>query len=254
MDIDSAIDSNEALLQASLERVNRKIAALIAKLEDDGGLMLADQLNLERALNMRVEIAGAYAEYNTAIESVVNTYTQAATNVVADLGVSFQFSRADTDLVNAMIADTRVQLLQSAIANAAEISNMTYVAVVSGASKEELILQTAQMLIGGTTKNGKPLVNYAKTIASTNYMSVNNVVNKRIGERMGVKKWKYTGTLITDSRPFCVERAGKVFTTEEVNGWNALSWGGKAGNVWTNCGGYRCRHSLRPFIETGAMP
>jgi len=247
--MDSILNSNEALLQAALEKVNRNIAVLIARLESENGQFITTSLNLDRALAMRVEIASAYSTYNNAVESVLETYQQAATNAITDLGVDFQFSRADVELLDAMVSDTRVQLLQYGVANAAEISNATYLSVVTGGTMDDLILKTEQLLVGGTDARGRPLSMYAKTIASTNYMATNNVVNKRVGERLGVNKWKYTGTTIKDSRPFCVERAGKVFTTEEVNSWNSLTWAGKAGDVWVNCGGWNCRHTLRPYID-----
>jgi hypothetical protein len=247
--MDSVLDSNEALLQTALETVNRKIQLLQAQLESENGRLLTTKLNLDRAMKMRVEIASLYSTYNNAVETVLETYSQAAIDAVDSLGIDFQFSQADAELLKAMTNDSRVQLLQYGVANAAEVSNATYLAVVTGGSLDDLVMQTEQMLIGGTDKRGRPLSMYAKTIASTNYMSVNNVVNKRVGERLGVDKWKYTGTTVRDSRPFCVERAGKVYTTEEINAWNKLDWAGKAGDVWVNCGGWNCRHTIRPYIE-----
>lgn len=250
--IDRDIDENEALLLAALISVNRKVAALVAQLEVNNGQLVPSQDNLDRALTMRTEIALAYAEYQAAAERVAQSYIDAAEAAAVALVAGYALQRQDTKLLYAMIADTRAQLLHYGTMNAAEVANAVYMAVVTDASRDELIARVDQLLIGMDNKGG--LAGRAKTIATTNYMAIHNMVNKRIGMRMGAKKWLYKGTLIPESRPFCVARAGKVFTTEEVNGWNALSWAGKAGNAWTNCGGWNCRHTLRPFIETGAMP
>ena len=77
-----------------------------------------------------------------------------------------------------------------------------------------------------------------------------------VGKAEGIEKWLYLGGLVKDSRPFCVARAGKEFTTEEVLAWPAeegYQWDGMINptdesNIFTNLGGWACRHILSPVI------
>lgn len=57
----------------------------------------------------------------------------------------------------------------------------------------------------------------------------------------------YEGGLIDNSRNFCIEKNGKVFTEEEIQGWENQTWVGKneGYDPFTDCGGYNCRHRLR---------
>ncbi len=54
----------------------------------------------------------------------------------------------------------------------------------------------------------------------------------------------YQGGLIRDSRPFCVERNGKVYSRETIESWNDTDWKGKKkdNNIIVDAGGYNCRH------------
>jgi len=57
----------------------------------------------------------------------------------------------------------------------------------------------------------------------------------------------YSGTLETDSRPFCIARVNKVFKRTEIDAWKGLRFAGKPRigyDPFTDCGGYNCRHHL----------
>jgi len=62
----------------------------------------------------------------------------------------------------------------------------------------------------------------------------------------GIDKFLYFGSLVKDSRDFCIARAGKIFTRTEIESWNNLRWTGKieGSNVFVTLGGFRCRHHL----------
>jgi hypothetical protein len=54
----------------------------------------------------------------------------------------------------------------------------------------------------------------------------------------------YQGGEIKTTRDFCNERNGNVYNREQIDSWNGLVWDGKnlEGNVFTDAGGYNCRH------------
>lgn len=59
----------------------------------------------------------------------------------------------------------------------------------------------------------------------------------------------YQGGVIKTTRDFCDERNGGTFTREEVEEWQGLTWQGKKDghNIFTDLGGYNCRHDLTPI-------
>jgi hypothetical protein len=85
-------------------------------------------------------------------------------------------------------------------------------------------------------------------------MVFNREYMQTITEDLGIGHYRYRGTKIAESRPFCVARAGKVYTKQEVEAWAALGWQGKMSGtnkttIFSSCGGYNCRHLLQPISE-----
>lgn len=64
-------------------------------------------------------------------------------------------------------------------------------------------------------------------------------------KQIGLNHALYAGTLVTDSRRFCVQRVSRIYTEQEIEEWNDLDWQGKRpGDVRAVLGGYNCRHTL----------
>ncbi|MBF0212423.1 MAG: hypothetical protein HQM00_02530 [Magnetococcales bacterium] len=63
----------------------------------------------------------------------------------------------------------------------------------------------------------------------------------------------YAGACGAESRPFCVERAGRVFDLGEVLSWERMRWSGRVeeGSVFDHCGGAGCGHLLLPITVEG---
>jgi len=59
-------------------------------------------------------------------------------------------------------------------------------------------------------------------------------------EELGLTHFLYAGGIIETSRPFCQERAEKIFTLEEAKSWD----NGQGLPVIPYLGGYRCRHTM----------
>jgi hypothetical protein len=66
-------------------------------------------------------------------------------------------------------------------------------------------------------------------------------------DELGLTHYIYYGTIIRDSRDFCVEHVNKVFTEEEARELWQKEWEGKSGNdPFLDRGGYNCRHHWQP--------
>lgn len=79
-------------------------------------------------------------------------------------------------------------------------------------------------------------------------MDFDGVFTLHRAKQAGLKRFKYSGTIIANSRDFCVRNVGKTFTEEEIRRlWASESWSGKrAGDPFVVRGGERCRHFFIP--------
>lgn len=96
---------------------------------------------------------------------------------------------------------------------------------------------------------GENMRKYAGQIAHDSIMQFDGQFTKYKGDEAGITSYKYTGTSIVTTRPFCRRNLNRVFTEEEARSvWAGQSWSGKSGSdPFVNRGGYRCRHSFIPY-------
>ena len=84
--------------------------------------------------------------------------------------------------------------------------------------------------------------------AHDSVMDFDGVFTIHRAKQAGLKRFKYSGTLIANSRDFCVRHVGETYTEEEIRSiWSSQSWSGKrAGDPFVVRGGERCRHFFIP--------
>ena len=84
--------------------------------------------------------------------------------------------------------------------------------------------------------------------AHDSVMDFDGVFTIHRAKQAGLKRFKYSGTLIANSRDFCVQHVGETYTEEEIRRiWSSQSWSGKrAGDPFVVRGGERCRHFFIP--------
>ena len=95
---------------------------------------------------------------------------------------------------------------------------------------------------------GNNLRRYASQIAHDSVMQFHGQFTVAKAKEAGLTHFTYTGTLVRDSRPFCVDMLNKTLTEEQIRDmWNNRSWQGKStGDPFIVRGGYRCRHTWIP--------
>lgn len=234
--LDSTADAIRARLESALRVVNRRIAAGIP-----------DKLDAAAALRARLHIAQAMAVYDKTVDAVLPEYAKAAQAAGRAWGLGEQLDQNEAALITAMIHDTAAELKAAGMQKAGEISDAVYVAAVAGSPKEDLLAQVEQLLIGGTDKRGRSLAGYAGTVAETRYMQTFAASTKLLADKAGVDRFEYVGSLVRDSRPWCREHVGKVFTRAEIEEWRDADWAGKApGDPFIVRGGWNCRHHWQP--------
>ena len=95
---------------------------------------------------------------------------------------------------------------------------------------------------------GSSMNNTVKREMHDKVMDFDAVFIKHRAEQAGLTKFKYTGSLIAESRDFCVRNVGRTFTKAEAQSlWSSQSWKGKRnGDPFVVRGGHNCRHFWIP--------
>ena len=99
----------------------------------------------------------------------------------------------------------------------------------------------------GSTVTGDNLSAYSGQIVQDALMGFDGQFAKFRADELGLTHYVYYGSIIRDSRDFCVEHANKVFTEEEARQLWQSEWQGKSGSdPFLDRGGYNCRHHWQP--------
>lgn len=152
------------------------------------------------------------------------------------LGLNTQGNIRPGGYLDGLINDTSIS---------SKIKEVTRKSILSNESVADF-RKTLEVEILGGDRSGL-LDRHYRTFAYDTVASVDRSYNKVIADEVGLDFAFYSEGLVSDSRPFCVARAGKVFTREEVESWNNLGdWQGRIPGqpVEIVAGGYNCMHSL----------
>jgi hypothetical protein len=99
----------------------------------------------------------------------------------------------------------------------------------------------------GSTVTGANLAVYSSQIVGDALMGFDGQFAKYRADQIGLTSFIYHGSIIRDSRDFCVEHANKIFTEEEARTLWQTEWQGKSGSdPFLDRGGYNCRHHWQP--------
>ena len=100
-------------------------------------------------------------------------------------------------------------------------------------------------------------VNTTSSLRDLTAKSVQDTVMKFDGaytagkaKRAGVKRWRYDGGTVAESREWCKDHVGETYTEEEIYSLWDSDWSGKEpGDPFVVRGGYNCRHFWVPVEE-----
>lgn len=151
------------------------------------------------------------------------------------------------DTLNFNIDLTKESLISSGIDQnvAKPVIDVVNQGITSGSSIKDLEDQVRLLIKGNEARLGT-LERYTKQITrdALNQYSAN--YNKTISIDLGLDWYFYSGSLIEDSRSYCVERAGKYFHKKEVqdvpSAWSGMIPGTDSSSIFVWRGGYNCRH------------
>jgi hypothetical protein len=138
-----------------------------------------------------------------------------------------------------------------------------------GGNVNDLIDELNTYITGGDKGVGA-LKRYVTQVSNDSLTQFNANYNQAITSDLGFEFYKYTGTIIADSRPFCRDFVQKYYHKTEVeqlgmriNPFTSSSLtppqlngriaGTNKSSIFTNRGGWQCRHYFSP-LSTRQVP
>jgi hypothetical protein len=258
----------------SISKVQNKFFAEILPLFDnlviENGVILANAENFAIANDIQNRLQTILSEsgYTAAMRNMAigmneqKILTEALYTLVTD-GAAANFTEFAALYTNSQ--RTALQLIgEGAITNfSTQFTQALEVSISSSSTFSQLINNIRTVSVGNSEVEGV-LERYAKQNAKDSFSVTARVYSNAIAKKYGVEWFKYGGSLMDSSRPFCVERARKVFHYKEVEMWGngkkccglslpqSGTWAGKnratnSETIFTLLGGYNCNHVLEPL-------
>ena len=278
-------EAHDRRIVGALSSLEDKLAELIGQAPLKQGALF----DLEWAVAARTDISAAIqSEYLTESSRIVNEYTQAATSAGTMLNQYGDFVGVSDDVIRALksqsfqgfqdIAGTflneiATEVYQNTISGRSavesvkairqkingvyaqsdqvEVQRLVNIANAGGAAAEEAIKQLHS--IYAADKLGNNMRRYSSQMVHDSLMQFDASVVTKTGFDSGADAWKYYGSNINDTRDWCRQHAGKVYTEDEIRELWTQNWAGKAsGDPFIVRGGYNCRHHWRPVFKEEA--
>jgi hypothetical protein len=254
----------ESRMDEALPRVFAKLSDQVIDLASDLSLDPKDRAkSLKELIKLKKDIANTIitnAPYQLQVAEVIKGFEMLAelSNEYITIAIGdFKPKKALYEaILEANIATTKDALLGAGIReNFGTAIQEVLKDNIAGVGSRSELNKTLRKFIEGSPQDAPFLNRYIKQTTNDSVMTFNAEYIQTIAEDLDVEYYYYQGTLIADSRPFCVSRAGRYFTTDEVkawpnlNGWQGRMAGTNSSTIFIYRGGYNCRHQLWPVSK-----
>ncbi len=286
--ITSLEDKQQELLIKALQQLENRVVETALNLPNRSGVLFDTRLAIEIRPKLQQAIEELYLtkvqtfinDYDKIAANIVATYgklpipnefkqiTEIDLQVIQQLKkISFsQFQNLGNEFVNTLANEVyqstltgrpvveMVQTLKSKINgiyqqsdNAKAQQLVDYIANNPNGAEVDTAVSQLQTIYG-RDRLGDNLNRYATQIVQDSLMGFDGQFAKFRADELGLTSYVYYGSLVRDSRDFCIENANKIFTEEEIRQkWADETWQGKAqGDPFVVRGGYNCRHHFQP--------
>lgn len=252
--VDKAIVANRNRIAKSIKQFEKNIIDMAHDILGVGTGDIVKKKALKTAIELHKSLINEFEEtYGKAALTVSDELKSVATiirNEFKGLDIPLSFTTVDKDMFEAVrksVANGYIHLGEDTVS---KIMQSIYDSVITGQSFSTLV-ESIQSNTGMLNKN-------AQLRAHDSLMNYYTILNVKKAGDAGIETFLYYGNIIAASRPFCIVRAGKVYTLEQIQKWDSMSWAGKKpGPTIINRGGYRCRHSWHAckseWVEDGKI-
>ena len=245
-------DQHEAQIKRTLEDLESRIIADISRAVNEQDI-ITTQIAIQLRPNLRRFIEETYS---TVADTNVRDYDRIVTSFMDEFGElnipdNFKtLTQVDLDTITQLKFQSFSGYEEIANRYLTEISNNVYQNAIAGKPFDEMVKDISGLVTGDVDRRGRSMAGYASQIAHDSVMQFDGQFTVFKAKEAGLNKYKYTGTLVRDSRPHCRKHIGKTYTEEELRRIWQGSWAGKAeGDPFIVRGGYRCRHTWLPVVE-----
>ena len=268
--IKKKLDSLESIPDEFIDVVNaqnellfNQLLKLLDKLEKDGDLIATSAKNaavIEQVTDLLTQTLFE-SEYLNALKTFVGSFNSQAAMINEIYSMQFDFE--DKDLYKGLIRQSQKSTLlfldDDAIGQAVfePLQKNLLTNIYSGGKYSDMVKSIKEYLLGAEGVDPK-LTSYVKRYARDSVAIFDNTYTQLISQDINVELWEYSGGTLKDSREFCLQRNGHVYTKDEIEGWASKDWQGKNPNtdaqtIFAYRGGYNCIHSFIPrdpnFVE-----
>jgi hypothetical protein len=258
----ATVGNNMAMMRESIKRLEQRMILSMKDLTvNNRGHLVGPRVNLKQAQQMHKDMVNIFEEeYGKGARRAINGFNAVAEEIARNfksLDVAATFTRVDKDMITALKSQALQEYEQFGLAAQEKIAATMYDTVVAKGSWAELTATVSGILAGGKDARGLSLATYTDTWANDAVMNFQQQVHLKKARDAGLVMFLYYGNVVGQSRPFCIDRAGKVYSQKVIEGWNTISWQGKSGPPLTHRGGYNCRHHWQPvkkdWVPEGAI-
>lgn len=222
------------------------------------GQLIGPRVNLKQAQKVHQRLINAFDEEFGEVQrrgltkSFMAVADQLADNF-KDLNIAMDFTSVDKDMITLLRDQALAEFQAYGDAAVDRMATAMYDTVIARGTFAELVDVMDGILIGGTDARGQTMAQYSSLWANDAIMNYQQQVHLKKGRDAGLSYFLYFGNVMEQSRPFCIDRAGKRFSIKQIESWNGMTWQGKSGPPLTHRGGWNCRHHWQP-IEKDWIP
>lgn len=245
--IDRSAANNEKNILAAIDALEDRIIELIRQIDTNkNGSIAGPSRTLAQARRIHREMIKEFNDLYSAavIESSAVNYAHIDATVTAYIGTTYAKSTSATMAAMARIHVSDHQSLS--ISTQSKLNKLIIEHITNRKSKSQLITSTRAILSGSVNavdKLGRPMSMYARVLAHDAMREYYSTASVMTANKAGINVFRYFGSLITDSRQWCVSHVNKTYTADEIAAFDNSRWAGKkAGSTMINRGGWQCRH------------
>ena len=260
--VSEAEKAQSAIFKGILKKLDK------LQLDEDGRILL-NKSNLAQIQDLGDELNELMIGKNTKYYNAVKDFVK---EIDVQKGLNQEYFADNFDFKNDPTYDELSKISQQRaidnLANTAATQNVEAfkdMLQTSIASKDKFtsFIDNVKTQIEGNDQIDGGLVRYARQNASDLYAIADREYVNAISDELGVEFYEYSGGKMPTSRPFCIERNGKIFHKKEIEAWGngkktegmqwpkSGTWAGMArstdgSSIFNLLGGYSCNHVLVP--------
>jgi len=250
--IEKLADQHEEQIKRTLEDLESRIIRDISIAVDQ-----QDIVSTQIAIQLRTNLRRLIQEtYTTTADLNVREYDRIVTsfmNEFGELNIPDNFktlTQVDLDTITQLKFQSFSGYEELANRYLTELSSNVYQNAIAGKPFNEMVKDISGLITGDVDRRGRSMSTYASQIAHDSVMQFDGQFTVYKAKEAGLNKYKYTGTLVRDSREHCKRHINKTYTEEQIRQIWQSSWAGKSeGDPFIVRGGYRCRHTWLPVVE-----